>query len=301
MNFSSFFKPSSQLLVGLECEAFLFRNKRLSYEEIVPILIWFISKLDFEPLYEGKNLIGARSKHGELSLEPGGQLEFATAPFDSLEKLSSCLAWYHDHLLKVSRDLSFEAIFKGYDDVSDVVPWMPKQRHDIMRKYMPSVGKLGLEMMQKTCTVQVNLDYLNEQDMIRKVRKATELNSYVIEKFSTSPYKEFSCYRNHIWQNTDPARTGPLSFVADEDMGFERYVRYLLDVPMYFIKRDNQYVDMTGHRFLETNYTWDDWTLHTNTVFPDIRLNPQLELRVSDSGPFEHQINLAKFWVEQLY
>jgi glutamate--cysteine ligase len=301
MNFSSYFKPSDKLLIGLECEAFLFREKRLSFEEIVPIFGWFISNLNFNPVYENQFLIGAKSDCGEISIEPGGQFEFATPPFDSLEQLSVSLSWYHENLTKASKQIGFEVVFKGYDDISTDVPWMPKKRYEIMKKYMEKNGSLGLEMMQKTCTTQINLDYLNEADMVKKLRKATKLNDCAAENFSTSAHKGFSCYRKHIWQNTDPARTGPLSFVFDDDMGFEKYTKHVLDVPLYFIKRDHGYIDQDGKKLLEIDYTWQDWVLHTNTVFFDIRLNPQIELRVADSGSFEHQMALAKFWVENLY
>jgi glutamate--cysteine ligase len=301
VNFSSYFKPSETLKIGLECEAFLFRHQRLTYDEIIEILLTFLQKDDFTPIVENDNLLGLSGKKGEISLEPGGQLEYATPPVDRLQDLERYLSWYHDRLHHISQRLSFEAVFKGYDDLLYDVPWMPKERHQIMRHYMPKVGRLGLDMMQRTCTVQLNLDYINEQDMICKVRKASKLQPHLIERFSTSPHDGHACYRNYIWQHTDPARTGPLSFVEDPDMGFLRYTQYVLDIPMYFIQRNGHYVDMTGQFLLDTSYTWDDWVLHTNTVFPEIRLNPQIELRGVDSGPFDHQMDLAKFWIEALY
>jgi glutamate--cysteine ligase len=197
------------------------------------------------------------------------------------------------------------------------MPWMPKGRYAIMRRYMPTVGKLGLDMMTRTCTVQVNLDFADEADMVRKFRTSLALQPVATALFADSPFTEgklngYLSYRSHIWTDTDPDRTGMLDFVFDESFGFERYVDYLLDVPMYFSYRDGVYHDLAGQSFrtfmrgeLEPMPgvlpTMSDWSDHMTTAFPEVRLKKFLEMRGADGGPWNRLCALPAFWVGLLY
>jgi glutamate--cysteine ligase len=197
------------------------------------------------------------------------------------------------------------------------MPWMPKGRYKIMREYMPKVGSLGLDMMTRTCTVQVNLDYSSEADMVKKFRVALALQPVATALFADSPFTEgkpngYQSYRSHIWTDTDPDRTGMLDFVFEDGFGYERYVDYLLDVPMYFSYRDGEYVDLAGksfRRFLAGDLAelpgaranLRDWADHTTTAFPEVRLKKYLEMRGADGGPWNRLCALPAFWVGLLY
>jgi len=197
------------------------------------------------------------------------------------------------------------------------MPWMPKGRYRIMRDYMPKVGNLGLDMMTRTCTVQVNLDYASEADMIKKFRVSLALQPIATALFADSPFTEgkpngYLSYRSHIWTDTDKNRTGMLDFVFDEGFGFERYVDYLLDVPMYFTYRNKEYIDCAGLSFRDflkgelpnlpgVLPTMKDWADHMTTAFPEVRLKQYLEMRGADGGPWNRLCALPAFWVGLLY
>ena len=194
---------------------------------------------------------------------------------------------------------------------------MPKGRYRIMRRYMPLVGKLGLDMMTRTCTVQVNLDFSDEADMVRKFRVALALQPVATALFADSPFTEgapngFESWRSHIWTDTDPDRTGMLDFVFEDGFGYERYVDYLLDVPMYFVYREGQYIDVAGRSFRDfidgkleelpgERATLRDWNDHMTTAFPEVRLKKYLEMRGADSGDVPRLRALPAFWVGLLY
>jgi len=194
---------------------------------------------------------------------------------------------------------------------------MPKGRYRIMRDYMPKVGNLGLDMMTRTCTVQVNLDYASEADMIKKFRVSLALQPIATALFADSPFTEgkpngYLSYRSHIWTDTDKNRTGMLDFVFDEGFGFERYVDYLLDVPMYFTYRNKEYIDCAGLSFRDflkgelpnlpgVLPTMKDWADHMTTAFPEVRLKQYLEMRGADGGPWNRLCALPAFWVGLLY
>jgi glutamate--cysteine ligase len=197
------------------------------------------------------------------------------------------------------------------------MPWMPKGRYKIMREYMPKVGSLGLDMMTRTCTVQVNLDYSSEADMVKKFRVALALQPVATALFADSPFTEgkpngYQSYRSHIWTDTDPDRTGMLDFVFEDGFGYERYVDYLLDVPMYFSYRDGEYVDLAGKSFRKflvgdlaelpgVKANLRDWADHSTTAFPEVRLKKYLEMRGADGGPWNRLCALPAFWVGLLY
>jgi glutamate--cysteine ligase len=197
------------------------------------------------------------------------------------------------------------------------MPWMPKGRYKIMREYMPKVGSLGLDMMTRTCTVQVNLDFSSEADMVKKFRTSLALQPIATALFADSPFTEgrpngFLSYRSQVWTDTDPHRTGMLDFVFDEGFGYERYVDYMLGVPMYFSYQDGRYIDLAGQdfrRFLEgrldavpgTRATMKDWADHLTTAFPEVRLKQYLEMRGADGGPWNRLCALPALWVGLLY
>jgi glutamate--cysteine ligase len=197
------------------------------------------------------------------------------------------------------------------------MPWMPKGRYGIMRAYMPKRGNLGLDMMTRTCTVQVNLDFANEADMVRKFRVSLALQPIATALFADSPFTEgkpngFLSFRSQVWSDTDPDRTGMLGFVFDESFSFERYVDYLLDVPMYFVYRDGKYIDASGQSFRDflagklpaypgQQPTMKDWADHMTTAFPEVRLKRYLEMRGADGGPWNRLCALPAFWVGLLY
>ncbi len=197
------------------------------------------------------------------------------------------------------------------------VPWMPKGRYAIMRRYMPTRGKLGLDMMLRTCTVQVNLDFASEADMVRKFRVGLALQPVAIALFANSPFVEgkptgYLSFRSHVWTDTDPDRSGMLPFVFEKGFGFERYVDYMLDVPMYFVYRDGKYIDVAGQSFRDfmarklpglpgERPRINDWIDHLTTAFPEVRLKRILEMRGADGGPWARLCALPALWVGLLY
>ncbi len=197
------------------------------------------------------------------------------------------------------------------------LPIMPKGRYDIMLRHMPRVGSMGLDMMLRTCTIQVNLDYSSEADMAHKFRTSLALQPLATALFANSPFLEgkpngFLSYRSHIWSDTDPARTGMLPFVFEDGFGYERYADYMLDVPMYFVYRDGKYIDAAGHSFRDflkgelsvlpgEKPTASDWEDHMSTAFPEVRLKSFLEMRGADGGPWSRICALPAFWVGLLY
>jgi glutamate--cysteine ligase len=194
---------------------------------------------------------------------------------------------------------------------------MPKGRYRIMTAYMPKVGKLGLDMMYRTCTVQTNLDFSSEADMVKKLRVGLALQPVATALFANSPFTEgklngYLSFRSEIWRDTDPDRTGMLPWAFEPGMGFERWVDYALDVPMYFVKRGDKYIDVAGQSFRDLmagklallpgeRATLSDWANHLTTIFPEVRLKRYLEMRGADAGPRRRLTSLPAFWVGLLY
>jgi len=224
-----------------------------------------------------------------------------------------------DQIRRVAGPMNVAAMGLGFQPkwARAEIPWMPKGRYKIMREYMPKKGKLGLDMMLRTCTVQVNLDFKSEADMVKKFRVSLALQPVATALFANSPFTEgkpngFLSYRSHIWTDTDPDRCGILPFVFEAGMGFERYVDHVLDVPMYFVYRDGKYIDASGQSFRDfldgrlpalpgEKPGMGDWADHLSTLFPEVRLKRFLEMRGADGGPWKSLCALPAFWVGLLY
>ena len=289
-------KPPETWRIGTEHEKFAFRiddHAPLSYDGHPGIrdLLEGMQQFGWKPVYEGDNVIALSGENGaNISLEPGGQFELSGAPVETLHQTCDEV---HEHLRQireVNKDLGVAMIGIGFHPTlkREDVPWMPKGRYKIMREYMPKKGSMGLDMMLRTCTVQVNLDFASEADMARKMRIGMALQPIATALFANSPFREgeatgYISLRSLVWTDTDPDRSGILPFVFDDDFGFERYVDYALDVPMYFVARDGQYIDASGQSFRDfldgklpalpgEKPTMGDWADHTTTIFPEVRL-----------------------------
>ena len=317
-------KPKNDWRIGTEHEKFVYRrsdHRAPSYDEPGGIrdLLMAMTEFGWQPVQEGGNVIALTGSDGTISLEPAGQLELSGAP---LEHLHQTCAEAGRHLKQVKSvgdrlDLGFLGIGMWPDKRRDELPIMPKGRYAIMMRHMPRVGTLGLDMMLRTCTIQVNLDYGSEADMARKFRVGLALQPLATALFANSPFTEgrpngFLSYRSHIWSDTDPARTGMLPFVFDDGFGYESYLEYALDVPMYFVFRDGRYIDAAGlsfRDFLDGKLSvlpgekprLSDWTDHLSTAFPEVRLKSFLEMRGADGGPWNRICALPALWVGLLY
>ncbi len=319
-------KPKSQWRIGTEHEKFGFLTDDLRpppYEgarSIRALLEGLSERFDWRPIREGGNIIALDHPDGaNVTLEPAGQLELSGAQLETLHDTCREVNTHLAQVKAVADPLGIGFLGMGFQPKwrRDDMPWMPKGRYKIMREYMPKVGKLGLDMMTRTCTVQVNLDFADEADMVRKMRVALALQPVATALFANSPFTEgqpngFLSYRSQIWTDTDPDRTGMLDFVFDDGFCFERYVDYLLDVPMYFVYRDGNYVDASGQSFRDfldgklpalpgEKPTLKDWADHSTTAFPEVRLKRYLEMRGADAGPWGQLCALPAFWTGLLY
>ena len=317
-------KPRESWRIGTEHEKLVFnRHDRHapSYDEPGGIrdLLLALREFGWEPIEENGTVIAMKGADGTVSLEPAGQLELSGAP---LENLHETCAETGRHLQQVKAigerfGLGFLGLGMWPDKTRAELPIMPKGRYDIMLRHMPRVGNLGLDMMLRTCTIQVNLDYASEADMAKKFRVGLALQPLATALFANSPFTEgkpngFLSYRSHIWSDTDPHRTGMLPFVFEDGFGYERYVDYMLDVPMYFVFRDGKYIDAAGQSFRDFLKgelpalpgelpTLSDWNDHLSTAFPEVRLKSFLEMRGADGGPWNQICALPAFWVGLLY
>jgi glutamate--cysteine ligase len=254
-----------------------------------------------------------------ITLEPGGQLELSGGLLDNLHQTCNEVNTHLAEVRQVAEPLGIGFLGMGFHPTArrEDIEWMPKARYVIMRNYMPRVGSLGHDMMKRTCTVQVNLDFSSEADMVAKFRASLALQPIATALFANSPFIEgkpsgFQSYRSQVWTDTDPDRTGMLPWVFEDSMGFERYVDWMLDVPMYFVRREGKYIDVAGRSFrefmagrlpgLEGDYpTLSDWEDHLTTAFPEVRLKRFLEMRGADGGPWKRLCALPAFWVGLLY
>jgi glutamate--cysteine ligase len=277
--------------------------------------------LGWEPIMEGPNIIGLFdvTGGGAISLEPGGQFELSGAQLESVHQTSSELMAHLAQVREVARPLHIGFLGIGMTPTwtRAEMPKMPKGRYKIMTAYMPKVGTLGLDMMYRTCTVQTNLDFASEADMVKKLRVSIALQPVATALFANSPFTEgkpngYLSFRSEIWRDTDNARAGTLPWVFEPGMGFERWVDYALDVPMYFIKHGNDYIDVAGQSFRDllagklralpgTRATISDWANHLSTIFPEVRLKRYLEMRGADSGPLPNLLALPALWAGLLY
>ena len=317
-------KPSASWRIGTEHEKFGYRLgslEPLPYggDKGIKVLLEGLQQFGWEPVREGETLIGLRLNGASVSLEPGGQVELSGAPLEMLHQTCDEVHTHLDQVERVAKTIDAGFIGLGFSPnwSLDETETMPKGRYEIMKRYMPTVGTHGLDMMFRTCTVQVNLDFASEADMVRKFRVGLALQPIATALFANSPFTEnkpngFLSYRSQIWLDTDPDRTGMLPFVFDEGFGFERYVDYALDVPMYFIYRDGKYIDVMGksfRKFLAGELaelpgeipTLSDWADHLTTIFPEVRIKKFMEMRGADGGPWRRLCALPALWVGLMY
>jgi len=317
-------KPADAWRIGTEHEKLVYSRKDFhapSYDEPCGIrdMLMALREFGWEPVEEGGKVIALRGDDGAVSLEPAGQLELSGAPLENLHETCAETGRHLDQVKAIGErcGVGFLGLGMWPDKTREELPIMPKGRYDIMLRHMPRVGNLGLDMMLRTCTIQVNLDYSSEADMAKKFRTGLALQPLATALFANSPFTEgkpngFLSFRSHIWSDTDPHRTGMLPFVFDDDFGYERYVDYMLDVPMYFVFRDGKYIDASGlsfRDFLKGNLSVlpgefpreSDWWDHLSTAFPEVRLKSFLEMRGADGGPWSRICALPALWVGLLY
>ncbi len=320
-------KPPDRFRVGTEHEKFAFTlngHAPVPYDGthgIRALLEGMQLLLGWEPIMEGPNIIGLWdvTGGGAITLEPGGQFELSGAPVTTVHRTCSELMAHLAQVREVAAPLGIGFLGLGMTPVwkrSDM-PVMPKGRYRIMTDYMPKVGRFGLDMMYRTCTVQANLDFSSEADMVKKLRVGVALQPVAIALFANSPFTEgklngFLSFRSEIWRDTDNDRSGMIPWAFEPGMGYERWTEYALDVPMYFVKRGNRYIDVAGRSFRDfmagkltelpgERATVADWANHLSTIFPEVRLKRYLEMRGADAGPWGRLPSLTAFWVGLLY
>ncbi len=318
-------KPKSDWRIGTEHEKFIYCRdtlKPVPYEGekgIRAVLEALAQRTGWSIIAEQGLPIGLKGDGASVSLEPGGQVELSGAPLKNVNQTCTEVHEHLDAVKAIADPMGISFLGMGFAPIwtREEMPHMPKDRYNIMRAYMPKVGTQGLDMMHRTCTVQVNLDFADERDMARKFRTSLALQPIATALFAASSIKEgkatgWASWRAQIWTDTDPDRTGLLDFVFDEDFGYERYTEYMLDVPMYFLRRDGGYLDVAGLSFRDflkgelsalpgETPTIDDWEDHLSTAFPEVRLKRFLEMRGADSGPWGRICALPAFWVGILY
>jgi glutamate--cysteine ligase len=315
-------RPRADWRIGTEHEKFVYdlaTLKPVSYEDGIRPLLEGMQRFGWKPVLEGGNIIGLTQNGASLSLEPGGQFELSGAALASVHETCAEVEIHRQQTREVAGELGLGVLGLGFAPTWSLaeVPVMPKGRYDIMRRYMPKVGGYGLDMMFRTATVQVNLDFESEADMVKKFRVALALQPVTTALFANSPFRDgrpsgFLSYRAQIWSDVDNARTGMLPFVFESGMGFERYVDYALDVPMYFLYRDGKYLDMAGHSFRKflareipevahIQPMMSDWADHLTTIFPEVRLKSFLEMRGTDGGQWRRICGMPALWVGILY
>ncbi|WP_112944590.1 MULTISPECIES: glutamate--cysteine ligase [unclassified Rhizobium] len=321
-------KPEEKFRIGTEHEKFAFfraDNSPVPYfgdNSISGLLKGLEAKSGWEPILDGENIIGLAepSGMGAISIEPGGQFELSGAPLENIHQTCKESNAHLAVLREIAEPMGIRFLGIGGSPKWTLAetPVMPKSRYGIMSRYMPKVGTQGLDMMYRTCTIQVNLDFSSEADMRKKMRVSMKLQSLATALFASSPFTEgklngLQSWRGDIWRDTDNNRSGLLDFTFRDDFGFNDYVEWALDVPMYFIVRDGRYKDCTHITFRQFmngalkgeiaawEPTMGDWTNHLSTLFPDVRLKRFLEMRGADGGPWRRICALPAFWVGLLY
>ncbi len=321
-------KPKEDWRIGTEHEKFGFYkidNSPVPYGGpcgIRALLEGMQEKTDWEPIIDDGNIIGLVAKDGKgaISLEPGGQFELSGSPLETLHETCRESNGHLTQVREVAEPLGIGFLGLGASPKWSLseTPQMPKSRYKIMSNHMPKVGTQGLDMMYRTCTIQVNLDFSSEDDMRTKMQVATRLQPVASALFANSPFTEgkpngLLSWRSDIWRDTDNQRSGLLPFVFDKSFGFEQYVDWALDVPMYFVLRDGKYHDCTHvtfrqfmdgalrHELPNGEATIGDWDNHLTTLFPDVRLKKFIEMRGADGGPWRRICALPAFWVGLLY
>jgi glutamate--cysteine ligase len=320
-------KPPSEFRIGTEHEKTPFTlqgHHPVPYEGprgIGAVLDGMKHLLGWEPIMEAGNIIGLYdvTGGGAISLEPGGQFELSGAPVETVHQTQSELVAHLAQVREVATPLGIGFLGLGLTPswTREQIPVMPKGRYKIMTNYMPKVGQYGLDMMYRTCTVQTNLDFSSEADMVKKLRVSVALQPIAAALFANSPFTEGKpngdlSFRSEVWRDTDNARSGMIPWAFEDGMGFERWVDYALDVPMYFVKRGDNYIDVAGSSFRDffdgknkmfpgEKPTLSDWANHLSTIFPEVRLKRYLEMRGADGVPLDLLPALSAFWVGLLY
>ncbi len=317
-------KPRSDWRIGTEHEKFVYAlkdHKPLPYEGRpgIRVLLEGMKRFGWQPIMEGEYIIGLSQNGAALSLEPGGQFELSGAALKNVHETCAEVNTHRHQVREVCAEIGAGCLGVGFAPTWTLaeMPVMPKGRYAIMRSYMPKVGGYGLEMMFRTCTVQGNFDFGSEADMVKKFRVALALQPVVTALFANSPFREgrangFLSYRSHIWTDVDNARAGMLPFVFEDGFGFERYVDYALDVPMYFVYRGGRYIDVAGKSFREfltgripelkgVTPMISDWADHLTTIFPEVRLKSYLEVRGADGGTWRRICGLPALWAGLFY
>jgi glutamate--cysteine ligase len=312
-------KPAVEWRIGTEHEKFAFRrgdHSTPAYDgaDGIKALLNGLKKYGWQGTHEGETLIGLTHDSCNISLEPGGQFELSGAPRATLHETCMEVAEHLREVREVGGPIGLGMLGLGFHPTlrREDAPWMPKGRYAIMRAYMTKRGTLGHDMMLRTCTIQANLDFGSEADMVKKFRVSLALQPIATALFANSPFTEgkpngFLSARAHVWTDTDPDRTGDLPFVFEDGFGFERYVDYALDVPMYFVMRNDRYIDVAGQSFRDFMAgrlpglpgelpTSTDWADHLTTIFPEVRLKRYLEMRGADGGPYSHICALPALW-----
>ena len=318
-------KPIKDWKIGTEHEKFGFVNDNflpLPYDgqcSIKAMLKGLRDKYNWSEILEENNIIGLTKDGANVSLEPGGQLELSGAPLDSIHETCDEVNQHLKEVKSIADDLgaSFFGLGAAPEWSHEDMPMMPKGRYKLMTDYMGRVGTHGTQMMYRTCTVQVNLDFSSEQDMIKKMRVGLALQPIATALFANSPFFEgklvnHKSWRSRIWRDLDEDRTGMLPFVFEEGFGFEAWTEYVLDVPMYFVYRDGKYIDALGQSFRDfldgklpalpgERPKISDWADHLTTVFPEARVKQFIEMRGADGGPWRKLCALPAFWVGLMY
>jgi glutamate--cysteine ligase len=318
-------KPKPEWRIGTEHEKFGYTHddlRPLPYEGergIRALLEGLARAFGWGTVGEHGRPIALQKEGASVTLEPGGQFELSGRPVKTLHETCREVNEHLDQVRAVAAPLGIGMLGLGFQPKwrREDIPWMPKGRYRIMRRYMPTRGSLGLDMMLRTCTIQTNLDFASEADMVKKFRVGLAWQPVATALFANSPFTEgrpngFLSYRSHVWTDTDPDRCGILPFVFEDGMGFERYVDHVLDVPMYFVYRDGEYIDAAGQSFrdfLERRLpampgeapTLSDWSDHLTTMFTEVRLKRFLEMRGADGGPWRSLCALPALWVGVLY
>jgi len=322
-------KPKDQWRIGAEHEKFGFDKstlRRPAYDgdSGIRAMLDGLQRFGWSPVEEAGHVIALERRNSEgftasISLEPGGQFELSGAPLQTIHDICTETGQHLMEVKQVADQLNLGFLGAGFDPMwrREDVPIMPKGRYEIMRAYMPKVGSLGLDMMLRTCTIQANLDFDSESDMVAKFRTSLALQPIATALFACSPFTEgkpngFLSARANVWTDTDPDRTGMLDFVFQDGFGFERYADYALDTPMYFAKREGRYVDASGQSFRDFLAgklpalpgdipTLKDWNDHLTTLFPEVRLKSYLEMRGADGGPWSRICALPALWTGILY
>ena len=318
-------KPREDWRIGTEHEKFGYcrdTHGPLPYDgprSIRAMLEGLAERFGWAPILEAGNIIGLEKDGANVSLEPGGQLELSGAPLETIHETCDEVNEHLREVRSVAEDIGagFIGLGAAPEWRHEDMPMMPKGRYRLMTDYMDRVGTMGKTMMYRTCTVQVNLDFSSEADMVRKLRVALSLQPVATALFANSPFIDgrpngHKSWRSRVWRDLDPARTGMLPFVFEEGFGFERWADYALDVPMYFVYRDGEYIDALGQSFRDfldgrlpalpgETPTLSDWADHLTTIFPEARIKRFIEMRGADGGPWRRLCALPALWVGLLY